>query len=197
MTDKKTADESTTAQAKEDLNAIIKKLLVGAKKSGFVTYDEINKSIPKGQFNPEFVEDIIKDLNKKKITILESEDDVNDIVQHFTFNDAPSTYEVYNITPVSEAVYAKDMAQAVHKRILPIQPWMARIAFWFFWHLTRGKIPTCPGSWRFYSYPVLMSGEKLATEYRCNFSSQDAFQYTDGRYESHVPADLKHSKQDA
>jgi nucleoside-diphosphate-sugar epimerase len=122
------------------------------------------------------------------------EDDVNDLVQHFTFNDAPSKYEVYNITPVSEPVYATDMAKAVGKRILPIQPWMARIAFFGFWHGTRGKVPTCAGSWRFYSYPVVMSGEKLATQYVCQYTSKDAFAYTDGRYESYVPAELKQSK---
>lgn len=122
------------------------------------------------------------------------EDDVNDLVHYFTFNDAPSKYEVYNITPVSEPVYAPDMANAVGKRILPIQPWMARIAFFFFWHATRGKVPTCPGSWRFYSYPIVMSGEKLATVYTCQFSSKDAFQYTDGRYETFVPNELKRSK---
>jgi len=123
------------------------------------------------------------------------EDDVNDLVQHFTFNDAPSKYEVYNITPVSEPVYAADMANAVGKKILPITPTMARLAFFGFWHATRGKVPTCAGSWRFYSYPVLMSGEKLATQYTCTFSSKDAFQYTDGRYESYVPEELKRSKQ--
>lgn len=116
------------------------------------------------------------------------EDDVNDIVQYFTFNDAPSRYEVYNITPDSEPVYAKDMAAAVGKRILPIQPFMARIAFSVFWHLTRGKVPTCPGSWRFYSYPIVMSGKKLATVYRCAYTSKEAFQYTSGRYESYVPS---------
>lgn len=119
------------------------------------------------------------------------EDDVADIVMLLTFNELPWEYEVFNITPVSEPVYAPDMAQAVGKRILPIKPWMARSAFWFFWHTTRGKIPTCPGSWRFYSYPLLMSGEKLAKVYTCQYSSKDAFQYTDGRYESYVPKEQR------
>lgn len=122
------------------------------------------------------------------------EDDVNDLVQYFTFNSAPSQYEVYNITPVSEPVFAPDMAKAVGKKILPITPTMARIAFAFFWHATRGKIPTCPGSWRFYSYPVVMSGEKLATVYTCAYSSKDAFQYTDGRYESYIDEAHKRRK---
>mgnify|MGYP000595573378 CR=1 FL=1 len=86
-----------------------------------------------------------------------------------------------------EPVYAKDMAEAVGKKILPIQPWMARFAFFFFWHATRGRIPTCPGSWRFYSYPVLMNGEKLSEVYTCKYSSPEAFSKTSGRYESYVP----------
>jgi nucleoside-diphosphate-sugar epimerase len=122
------------------------------------------------------------------------EDDVTDIVTHFAFNDSEASYEVFNITPVSEPVFAKDMAHAVGKKVLPIYPWMARIAFFFFWHATRGRIPTCPGSWRFYSYPVVMSGMKLAREYTCVYSSKDAFQYTDGRYESYVPEALRRPK---
>ncbi len=122
------------------------------------------------------------------------EDDVNDIVTELTFGNHPWTYEVFNITPQSEPVLAPDMAEAVGKKILPIAPWMARMAFFVFWHLTRGRVPTCPGSWRFYSYPVLMSGAKLAKIYKCRYSSKDAFRYTDGRYETYVPESLKHSK---
>ena len=119
------------------------------------------------------------------------EDDVNDIVEHCTFADNNWSYEVFNITPTGEPVFAEDMAKAVGKKVLPIYPWMARIAFWCFWHATRGKVPTCPGSWRFYSYPIVMSGDKLTSIYRCKYSSKDAFQYTDGRYESFVPENLK------
>lgn len=123
------------------------------------------------------------------------EDDVNDIVLQFALEPSEAIYTVYNLTPPGEPVYAEDMARAVGKRILPIHPWMARMAFWFFWHATRGRIPTCPGSWRFYSYPVLMSGEKLSKVYTCRYSSKDAFQYTDGRYQSFVPKTLRRSKQ--
>lgn len=122
------------------------------------------------------------------------EDDVNDIVTTLVFDQYAWDYNVFNITPVSDAVYSADMAKAVGKKVLPIYPWMARFAFFFFWHATRGRIPTCPGSWRFYSYPVLMSGEKLAQIYTCQYSSKDAFQYTDGRYESYVPTELKRPK---
>lgn len=122
------------------------------------------------------------------------EDDVTDIVETVTFGTFAWDYEVFNITPTGEPVYAADMARAVGKRILPITPLMARVAFAFFWHATRGKVPTCPGSWRFYSYPILMSGEKLATIYSCAYSSKDAFSYTNGRYESFVPETKKNHK---
>ncbi len=111
------------------------------------------------------------------------EDDVTDIVATLAFDNHDWRYEVFNMTPDSEPVYASQMAEAVDKKILPIKPWMARGAFAFFWHTTRGRIPTCPGSWRFYSYPVLMSGKKLKTIYHCKHSSRDAFAKTDGRYE--------------
>jgi nucleoside-diphosphate-sugar epimerase len=122
------------------------------------------------------------------------EDDVTDIVTLFTFDNFSQDYQVFNITPEGESVLAPDMANAVGKKILPIQPWMARSAFFFFWHATRGRVPTCPGSWRFYSYPIVMSGAKLATVYECKYSSKDAFQYTDGRYADWVPADKRNSK---
>jgi len=121
------------------------------------------------------------------------EDDVTDIVEMLTFQDLAGSYEVFNITPPGEPVYAKDMADAVGKKILPITPTLARIAFWFFWHATRGRIPTCPGSWRFYSYPVLMDGTKLTRQYgyQYQYASGDAFRFTNGRYEAHVPQELR------
>lgn len=122
------------------------------------------------------------------------EDDVNDIVAECVFGNHDWQYEVFNITPTGEPVLAKDMAMAVNKKILPIKPWMARLAFFFFWHGTRGKVPTCPGSWRFYSYPILMSGEKLRQIYQCRYSSKDAFRYSDGRYEAYIEEGRKNSK---
>ena len=119
------------------------------------------------------------------------EDDVNDVVLHCVF--APSAWEceTFNLVPVSNPIYPKDMAAAVGKRVLPVYPWMVRLVFWFFWHATRGRVPTSKGVWRAYSYPLLMSGEKLATVYRCLYSSQHAFQYTDGRYDDQVPEEKR------
>lgn len=124
------------------------------------------------------------------------EDDVADIVTKFTFESLDGSYEVFNITPPGEPVYAEDMAEAVGKKVLPIQPWMARMAFFFFWHATRGKIPTCPGSWRFYSYPVVMDGSRLTSRYGYvyQYASKDAFRFTDGRYAGSVPREKQNFK---
>ncbi len=115
------------------------------------------------------------------------EDDVSDAITKFVFETMSWDYEVFNLTPPGEPVYAADMAAAVGKKMLPIYPWMARLAFFGFWHTTRGRVPTAPGSWRFYSYPVVMDGRKLAGVYTCRHSSKDAFRFTDGRYEGWVP----------
>jgi nucleoside-diphosphate-sugar epimerase len=121
------------------------------------------------------------------------EDDVNDIVEHCVFSQNAWSYEIFNITPTGDPVYANDMAKAVGKKILPVHPQLIRFAFWIFWHLTQGRIPTCPGSWRFYSYPILMSGDKLTAIYRCRYSSKEAIEYTNGRYEEFVPPDNRHT----
>ncbi len=124
------------------------------------------------------------------------EDDVVDIVERLAFEPYPEAYDVFNITPPGNPVLAPEMADAVGKKVLPIQPWMARIAFFFFWHATRGRIPTSKGGWRFYSYPVVMDGTKLTTKagYQYKYRSGDAFRYTNGRYEEYVPAELRRHK---
>lgn len=113
------------------------------------------------------------------------EDDVNDIVELLAFtNEAKDMYEVFNICPPGEVVLGKDMAHAVGKRTLPISPWMARIAFWFFWHATQGRIPTSRGSWKGYSYPIAVDGSKLTHTYGYHYKhpSKEAFVKYIGRY---------------
>ncbi len=124
------------------------------------------------------------------------EDDVVNIIELLAFTEKEDTYQVFNITPPGDPVLAPEMAAAVGKRILPIQPWMARIAFFFFWHVTRGRIPTSRGGWRFYSYPIVMDGTKLTREYGYEYQylSGDAFRYTNGTYESHVPLESRRHK---
>lgn len=118
------------------------------------------------------------------------EDDVTDIVATLAFSESVAhQFEIFNITPPGEPVFPQQMGEITGKKLLMIQPWMARFAFFMFWHISRGKIPNGRGVWRFYCYPILMDGTKLTrlTGYAYQYNSRDAFRYTDGRYESAVP----------
>lgn len=125
------------------------------------------------------------------------EDDVVAIVLMLATVSHEDGYQVFNITPPGDPVRAPEMAAAVGKRIMPVSPWLVRAAFFFFWHATRGRIPTSPGGWRFYSYPIVMDGTKLTRvyDYHYRFNSGDAFRYTDGLYESFVPRELRRRRQ--
>lgn len=122
------------------------------------------------------------------------EDDVTDIVAHWSFADHGPIYETFNITP-NDYLTGRDIARVVNKRVLPLWPWMVRFAFGFFWYVTRGKIATAPGSWRFYCYPLLLDGRKITKfGYHYQYSSAEAFTYTDGRYETYVPEAARRRK---
>lgn len=124
------------------------------------------------------------------------EDDIVGIVERLSFGERVPGYEAFNAAPPGKAVLGKDMAKAVGKRMLPVYPWMVRIPFFFLWHLSRGKVPTAPGSWRGYSYPIGVHGEKVTRMlgYEYQHESFDAFYYTNGRYEEHVPEENRRHK---
>ncbi|MBU1292601.1 NAD-dependent epimerase/dehydratase family protein [Patescibacteria group bacterium] len=124
------------------------------------------------------------------------EDDVVNLIELLAFSEPKGSYEIFNICPPGEVVRGKDMALAVGKKTLLIQPWMARLPFAFLWHATRGKIPTAKGSWKGYSYPIAVDGSKLTRVYgyEYQYASLDAFRYTDGVYESFVPVEARNPK---
>ncbi len=124
------------------------------------------------------------------------EDDVVGIVTRLAFGEVAGTYEVFNICPPGQVVRGKDMARAVGKKMLPIFPWMVRLAFFVFWHLTRGKIPTGRGAWKGYSYPIAVDGSKVTRKlgYQYQYEGYDAFYYTNGTYETFVPETARRHK---
>ncbi len=137
------------------------------------------------------------------------EDDVVNIVEKLAFA-APEDigcptpdvghpmfyYEAFNLCPPGAPVLGADMARAVGKRQLPVPPWLVRIAFSFFWHATRGKIPTGRGAWKSYSYPIAVDGSKVTRllGYEYKHQALDAFRYTDGDYEEFVPESSRTGK---
>ena len=126
------------------------------------------------------------------------EDDVVGVIERLVFGEKVNGYEVFNICPPGPVVRGADIARAVGKRTLPIYPWMVRLAFFWVWHLTRGRIPTSPGSWKGYSYPIAVDGSKVTRVlgYQYRYAGPDAFQYTDGEYESYVIEKSRKHKND-
>ena len=121
------------------------------------------------------------------------EDDVVNIVERLSFGEKGAGYDVFNICPPGPVVLGADMARAVGKRQLQVYPWMVRLAFFLVWYLTRGRIPTSPGSWKGYSYPIAVDGSKVTRVlgYQYRYNGLDAFRYTNGEYESYVPENLR------
>jgi len=111
------------------------------------------------------------------------EDDITDVVSVGLFDELPSTYGVYIVSP-NDVVNGKKMAELTGKYAIPVPARLAQVGFGFLWHATRGRIPTAPGVWRFMAYPICVDGSavthKLGHEY--GYSSQDAISSLEGRY---------------
>ena len=124
------------------------------------------------------------------------EDDVVGVVERLAFGNRAGDYEVFNICPPGPVMRGPDMARAVGKPVLLVVPWMVRLAFFVFWHVSRGKVPTAPGVWKGYSYPIVVDGDKVTTElgYSYRYTGYDAFRYTNGAYEDSVAPALRSDK---
>ncbi len=124
------------------------------------------------------------------------EDDVVAIVERLSFGETAGSYEVFNLCPPGDPIRGKDMAKVVGKWMLPVHPRMVQLGYFAAWHLTQGKVPTAPGAWRSYSYPIAVDGSKVtrALGYEYRYTVFDALYYTDGTYEGQVPVELRRTK---
>lgn len=112
------------------------------------------------------------------------EDDIANIVIMSAMDKMKNNYEVFNVSPPGEVVLGPDMAKAVNKRTVRISPHLIRIAFFFMWHISHGKVPTSRGAWKGYSYPIAVDGSKVTKTlgYHYKWNSKDAFTKLEGRY---------------
>ncbi len=114
------------------------------------------------------------------------EDDVTDIIGMFAFSSLTggAKYEVYNLSP-GDIIVAKDMAEIFNKKIVKVNPQLVKFAFAVAWNLTLGKIPTSPGGWRFFCYPIVVDGSKLTKRYGYEYSytTKEALVTDEGRYQ--------------
>jgi RNA polymerase primary sigma factor len=62
-----------------DLNdAKVKKLIVRAKKRGYITYDELNEALPQDQMSSEQIEDIMSAISEMGVNIVEKDEDTEE-----------------------------------------------------------------------------------------------------------------------
>ncbi len=117
------------------------------------------------------------------------EDDVTDIVAMLAFdNNINDRYEVYNICPPGPVMLATDMAKALGKKPININVRLIQLVFALFWHITRGRVPTAPGVWMGYSYPIGIDGSKINNKhnYGYQYESLEALTLDRGRYSKNV-----------
>ncbi len=153
------------------------------------------QSVLSGQMKDSFLNKCVSALvayvpaTKKWCRQFIHEDDICNIIELLAFTNERSTrYEAFNACPPGAVVTAENMAAAVGKKTLNVPPRFIQVAFFFMWHLTRGRIPTSRGGWKSYSYPIAVDGSKISQMYSYSYgwSSLDAFTKREGRYMKYI-----------
>ena len=67
-------NNSSSTDDKKEFNILVKKLISRAKAQGFLTYDEVNSSLPKNSFNAESFDQLITALNDAGVNLVENVD---------------------------------------------------------------------------------------------------------------------------
>ena len=113
------------------------------------------------------------------------EDDLTDLVGLLVFNgeSGKNGYEVFNASP-ADYVFGRDFAGAFNKKTVFVPPMLVRAAFFLARHFTRGRVPTGPGGWRYFSYPIPVRGDKITDYHGFEYAhtSRDALVKDEGRY---------------
>jgi nucleoside-diphosphate-sugar epimerase len=81
--------------------------------------------------------------------------------------------EKYNLCPTpayrtpgeKNYIDANEMGKMLTKKVIYLPPQLVRILCFLAWHLTLGKIPTSPGVWKAYSYPIIVDGSKIERDF--------------------------------
>jgi UDP-glucose 4-epimerase len=111
------------------------------------------------------------------------EDDIAQIVALLLRAPSKEGYEVFNASP-KDYLAAADLAALLGKRVITIPPVLLRGLFALGWRISRGRMPTPRGAWKFLTYPIAVDGSSLTDTYgyRYRFSSADALLARAGRH---------------
>jgi UDP-glucose 4-epimerase len=111
------------------------------------------------------------------------EDDIAQIVALLLTAPPKEGYEVFNASP-DDYLASADLASLLQKRTITIPPVLLRGLFALCWRISRGRVPTPRGAWKFLTYPIAVDGSALTGtyNYRYQFSSADALMARAGRH---------------
>ena len=73
-TDRKAAVESSEAPLIESSEKAVKEMIAAAKKRGYISYDELNKTLPQGEIPSEKIEDVMTMLSEMGINVIEGDE---------------------------------------------------------------------------------------------------------------------------
>lgn len=104
------------------------------------------------------------------------EDDLCRNISVLLKSDNGSSYAVYNISS-QDYIDAFGMAAILKKRAFVISPRAICLLFFILRHISLASIPTSPGGWKFYTYPIVVDGQKLERDfnYKYTFTSSETF----------------------
>jgi nucleoside-diphosphate-sugar epimerase len=88
------------------------------------------------------------------------EDDLVEAIMLLLRAELSNGYETFNLAP-HDYLTASEIAQALGKRTIKVSALLMSSAMNLTWHLTRGRMPTPPGSVDFYRYPINLDGRKI------------------------------------
>ena len=91
------------------------------------------------------------------------------------FNDISSQFEIFNLAP-SDILTMDKLAKLLRKKTVWAPAFLLHPILWLAWHLTRGRVPTPPGTADFLIYPINIDGSKITRfGFQYNFSSEETF----------------------
>ena len=90
------ADEGTDSPILDTLGSAVKKMLLLGKEKGYITYDELNKTLPSDQVSSEQIEDTMSMLSEMGINVVENED-IEDSSQPEEQNDSETSTSKGNV----------------------------------------------------------------------------------------------------
>jgi nucleoside-diphosphate-sugar epimerase len=111
------------------------------------------------------------------------EDDIAEVAILLLTAPSRDGYEVFNASP-EDYLASADLASLLQKRTIIIPPALLRGLFALCWRISRGRIPTPRGAWKFLTYPIVVDSSALTEtyDYRYHFTSADALMARVGRH---------------